>query len=239
MQAIRGIVLNTFRFAEKKVIAKIYSKNVGLLSLLLHSGKSKKSAYKPAFFFPLSEIDFQIIVSTNKTLHHPIEINLVNSFSDAFSHPLKNSQLIFLNELLLKCLKEEHSNDELYDFILDFLGLISSQTFNPDLHFLFMLEFSAFLGFYPHLETSKEGNYFDLLEGVFVEKPTPHPYYCDKESTEVLRRFLINSDKIKSQKILTSSERKLLLNVFKIFYFLHVPELSELKSIAVLEQLNT
>ena len=239
MQTIRGIVLNTFRFAEKKIIAKIYSRNLGLVSILLHSGNSKKSTYKSALFFPFSEIDFQIQISSNKSLHHPSEINLVQSFYDAFSHPLKNSQLIFLNELLLKCLKEEHANEELYDFIIDFLVLISMQNFNPDLHLLFLLEFTTYLGFHPHLKNAAAGSYFDLLEGVFVEKPTPHPYYCDKESTEILRKFIVNSNKIKSQKILVSSERKQLLNVFKLFYFLHVAGLNELKSIAVLEQLNS
>jgi recombinational DNA repair protein (RecF pathway) len=81
MQSVRGIVLNTFRFAEKKIIAKVYSKNLGLLSLLLHSKSTKNSTYKPAFFLPFTEIDFQIQLSSNKTLHHPNEINLVQSFS--------------------------------------------------------------------------------------------------------------------------------------------------------------
>jgi DNA repair protein RecO (recombination protein O) len=239
MQAVRGIVLNTFRFAEKKIIAKIYSKNLGLLSIILHSGNSKKSNYKSAFFIPFTEIDFQIQHSSVKTLHHPGEINLVQTFSEAFSHPLKNSQLIFLNELLLKCLKEEHANDELYDFIIEFLNLIATENFNPDIHLYFLLQFSSFMGFYPHLEDSKSGVYFDLLEGVFVDKPTSHPNYCDKESTEILRKFLLNVHKIKTQKILTSNERKQILNVFKLFYYLHVPGLSEFKSIEILEQLNS
>jgi hypothetical protein len=49
----------------------------------------------------------------------------------------------------------------------------------------------------------------------------------------------LNYDKLKTGKILSSTERKQLLNLFKLFYFLHVPGLNELKSIAVLEQLNS
>jgi DNA repair protein RecO (recombination protein O) len=239
MQSVRGIVLNTFRFAEKKIIAKVYSKNLGLLSLLLHFASTKNSSYKPAFFLPFTEIDFQIQLSSNKTLHHPSEINLVQSFSEAFSHPLKNSQLIFLNEVLIKCLKEEHANNDLYDFVIAFLDQISTQNFNPDLHLLFLLEFTSYLGFYPHLENTNTGIYFDLLEGVFVNNPTPHPNYCDRESTETFKNFILNYDKLKTGKILSSTERKQLLNLFKLFYFLHVPGLHELKSIAVLEQLSS
>lgn len=237
MQSDSGIVLSTVRFSDTKIIAKIYSKKQGILSLMIHSNAGRKKSIKSALLIPLTEINFDLKVQQNASIHSPKEIQLKRFWDNAYQHPIKNCQLIFLNEVLIKTLKEEHPNEDIYDFLVDTFLLLNYSEFNADLHLVFMLEFAKFLGFYPDLSTINQGNYFDLLNGVFLDIPPPHPNYCDKESTECFKFFLSHLHGVPNTKILKNEQRKLVLEILTLFYSLHIPGLNEFKSIRVLEQL--
>ncbi len=53
----KGIVIHHFKYAEKSVIAKIYTEKYGLQSFLMNGVRNAKSKNKAVYFQPLSLVE--------------------------------------------------------------------------------------------------------------------------------------------------------------------------------------
>lgn len=233
-----GIVLHTVKYSESSVIAKVYTRDFGLQSYLISGVHGKKSKYRSsALLQPLSLVDI-IVSNPNKTgLHRITEINLLHPYSDIPFQVIKRSIAIFLNEILYKVLKEEHGDEELFDFIKNaMLVLDLRQESCAAFHIYFMLQLSTYLGFAPQGRTDEQHHFFDLKEGRFTSLVPMHVYYLQENSTKIFYD-LLNAGFENFQTIpFTRTQRKELLNAVIMYYQLHVPGFGELKSLLVLEE---
>src|SRR5438045_3061245 len=113
----RAIVLQAIKYGDKKLILKIFSKHNGLLTVAVSVGNSPSSKIKPGIIAPLNLLDAEIIKKQNNDVHRLTEAscyyigtNIPNSIS-------KLSIAQFLNEILIKSVKEQAPNSHLFDFI--------------------------------------------------------------------------------------------------------------------------
>lgn len=235
-QTVQGIILQNTRYQDKKNILKIYTLQHGLQSYAINVGHSKTSKIKPAHILALNQIEF--IEHTRKTreVQKISEINVTYIYEHLFSDLNKNCIAVFLNEVLIKSLKEQYHNEEMYFFVSENLKLLDKAEKNiPNFHLYFLLELAKHLGFYPNNNYSDKLCLFDLQEGVFTDHVPIHPYYLDSETSFQLNK-LIAANFNETDVSYTGQTRADLLQALILFFRLHIPNFGEIKSIQVLKE---
>jgi DNA repair protein RecO (recombination protein O) len=234
---LKGIILNVVKLSDHKLICKIYTREKGLRSYLTRSGSSSKSKIKPAVLLPLNQVDINVSEKENRDLGNLTEIRCNYIYTQIPSDIQKISLSAFINELLIKCLKESESNPELFDFLsasLQKLDLTSESIRN--FHLNFMLQLSKHLGFFPNNNYNSANPVFDFMNGSFIENIPSHPYYIKNEEAKQFSALLEENESDEKKFIPNKEQRQLLLTQLLTYYKLHIPGLNELKSLSVLKE---
>jgi DNA repair protein RecO (recombination protein O) len=152
--------------------------------------------------------------------------------------PSKTSILFFINEVVLKCLHEEENNPGLFSFLHETIQSLDAAEKNfSNLHLIFLVRFSRFLGFYPQGNYSDSCPIFDLREGKFIPKEPLHHDYITLESSKLLNQLIRTSYYAMDGLHMTGTERKTMLDVLLRYYELHLSHIGSITSHKVLEQI--
>ncbi len=233
-----GIILYTTKYSDTSLITKIYTSHFGLQSYIINGVRSKKSKNKASLFQPMALVELVVSDSGKGKLQRISEISNQHPYNDIPYNIVKSSIAIFLNEILYKTLKEEHADEEMFEFIkssLLILDLKNDNCFNFHIHFLVQL--SRFLGFYPQGNYSKETSFFDLKEGRFVQNIPSHSIYMAPENAVLLDELTKLNYESLSLLNINKIQRKALLQEMIRFYQLHISSIGDIKSVEVLEEL--
>lgn len=234
----RGIVFQKFKYAESAMIVKIYTEEFGMLSFMIRGIRSKKSTIKIAYFQPLTILDLVVNHRDGKELHNIREIKVLHIYQDLVTDPVKHSILFFLHEMLIKTLREETPNKQLFDWLfhsLTWLDLTEKSVINYHLVFLFQL--SRFLGFYPKFSTLGQMNFFDLQEGLFQRNQPGHPNFISGEIVKLMAAIGKSTFEDSSQIKLGNANRRKMVDVLVQYYQLHMPNIHEINSLDVLQSI--
>src|SRR5690349_2743197 len=118
LHTTEGIVLYNVRYADKKIISKIYTRDFGLLTCNVNVGSTPKSKIKPAVIQPLSQLEIVLSLKENKDVQQLVEAKCIYVYSQIPVHFFKSSIAQFINEVLYKCLKEQTKNEDLFHLIV-------------------------------------------------------------------------------------------------------------------------
>ena len=238
IQATRGIVFHTTRYSDTSAIVKIFTEESGLLSFLVKGLYSKKSKIRSAMFGHLSLLDLIIETREHKSLHYIREISVNRYSTDIQGSISRSAVILFINELLYKCVKEEESNRPLFGFISTSLHILDNREIPVQaFHLLFMLKLTRFLGFYPRLAKTDKGSYFDMEEGLFLDSEPMHRYFISGEPAAALEKLQLMDYPDLKDFTIDRMVRDELLDRLLDYYRLHLPEMGELKSLKVLQEL--
>ncbi len=234
----RGIVFQSYKYAESAIIVKMYTEEFGMLSFIVRGVNSKKTTLKKAYFQPLTILDLVINYREGKELHNIKEIKVLHAYQDLTNNMVKRSILFFLYEILIKTLREETPNKLVFDWLfhsLTWLDLTEKSVIN--FHLVFLFQFSRFLGFYPKFSEHDEVYYFDLQEGLFQKNQPLHPNFI---SGEIVKQLVVigkstfeDSHQIK----LGNNHRRKMVDVLIQYYQLHMPNMHQIKSLEVLQSI--
>ena len=171
------------------------------------------------------------MLRTKEILTSPVLVNLLTDVH-------KSCLVMFINEVLIKSIRDYHEDKALYDFISDALmELDETEDIILNFHLTFILELTRFLGFYPSGKYNQEHCYFDLHEGLFTTGEPLHSAFIPPENCNdfwgLMNNRYLNDDQLK----LTNERRRTLLSHLLDYYKIHVAKFDELKSIEVLEQI--
>jgi DNA repair protein RecO (recombination protein O) len=230
----RAIVLQQIRHGDKRHILKLYTKAHGLVTAIAIIGKSAGSRVKSSTILPLSIIDVELIVKQNKEIQQLTESSSAVVTAGIHQSLSKLSIAQFLNEILLKALKEQQPNTPLFDFIENSLVYLDeAERDYINLHLYFLLELSKHLGFEPQNNFNKQEPYFDCREGRFTELSLAFPLGLNAEESRLFAEFM-------NVNILTSpiskNQRILLLEILLAYYRVHLPTFNEVLSLEVLKE---
>lgn len=236
-QTTQGIILQHTRYRDKKSILKIYTLQHGLQSYAVNIGHSKTSKIKPAHVAPLNQVEFIEHQRATREVQLISEIRLTYIYNELFADPVKNCIAAFLNEVLLKCLKEQQPNEELYFLAaVKLKSLDTTQKNISNFHLHFLLELARLMGFYPNNNYSAKNCLFDLQEGVFTDTAPMHLYYTDSDISFHLQE-LIEANEGRKEFNCKAEVRADLLKTLLLFFKLHVPGFGEVRSLSVLKEL--
>ena len=234
----RGIVLRSVDYSDTSIIAKIYTEQFGIQSYLIKGAKRKKATVKSNLFQPLSFLELVVYKKEKKQLQTLKEARPEIHFTSIQNEPSKTSIVFFLNEILLKCLNEEENNPELFSFLHETIQALDSAEKNfSNLHLIFLVRFSRYLGFYPQGNFSESNSLFDLREGKFVNKEPMHSDFLTKENSNLLGKLILSNYYSMESLILSGKEKKNLLDILLRYYELHLSHMGSISSHKILEQI--
>ncbi len=228
-----GIVLRNTRYGDSVNIVTLYTQSEGILTFSVRN-KNANTGNK-ALLSPLSVVNIVSDIRKNRSIHNPKEISLSVPYCTIPYNPSKGCVVMFLNELLVKVLKEEEPNNFLYRFLKNMLMELDVQDpLHPSFHLSVMLKLTSYLGFFPGNATWAPGFCFDLREGTFVNSVKNHNDYADPEMSRVINDFICipfdEYQQYRSDRI----QRVMLLDLLIKYYQLHVPGFGHMKSVDVL-----
>jgi DNA repair protein RecO (recombination protein O) len=233
-----GIILHTVKYSESSIISKLYTENFGLQSYIISGIRGKKSKNKASVFQPLTLVEVISTGNSKSSLQRISEIGITLPYNHIPYDVIKSSIAMFLNEILVKSLRESQPDEELFQFLKNsFLILDLSQSNCANFHLSFMLQFSRFLGFFPQGKYTEKTPLIDLQSGKFVDAAPVHSYYLEGKQAEMFSALLYAGyDSIKDIKI-DNLTRRQLLNGLILLYQLHIDSFGSLRSIDILEEI--
>ena len=229
IQQTKGIVLRSIKYAESSIVCRIYTESLGLQSYLVNGVRKKKG--KNTYYQPLNILDLEVYHKEKSGLQRIKDCKISYQYQEAPFHVYKSFVLLFLAEVLGKCLKEESANSSLFSFLESSLILFDQKDFNSAFHLHFLVDLSNFLGFCPE-ENYNNWPFFDLTEGCFCALAPNHQHFI-KEPLITTFAKLIRGEKI-------AHNKKDLLVVLLDYYALHIEGFGKVQSLEVLQTvLNT
>lgn len=230
----KGIVLQNVKYADKKIISRIYTNEFGIISVNAIVSKSSKSKISNSLIQPLTLVEIELLFKENHDVHALKEIRLVHQYHSLHDDFHKLCVAQFMNEVLVKCLKEQAPNADLFEFIIQvFVWLDDTDQSINQLPVYFLFHLTRFLGFFPLESFEREQLYFNLIDGQFQSHRTEFPLGLNADQTQLFK-LLFELD-LSGKKSLSKQQRDLLMEILLLYYKYHLPGFSELKSYRVLQ----
>jgi DNA repair protein RecO (recombination protein O) len=165
----RGIVFKVTDYAESSVIVQVYTEKFGMQSYIVNGAKKPKAKIHRNMLQPLHLLDMVVYHKNNGSVQRIAELKNSPMLQSIPYDIIKSSLTMFLNEVLYKSIKQQHSDEALFGFIFNAIELLDHQNTNPaNFHLLFLIRLSRYLGFYPDKNKPDGADYFDMKNGVFI-----------------------------------------------------------------------
>ena len=238
MQAkTRGIFLHHINYSETSIIARIYTEKFGRQSYIVNGVRQKKSSVKMNFFQPFSLLDMEVYYRPGRDLQRLNDARIAVPFEEIPFDIKKSSQVIFLAEVLLKCLREEEPHAELFDFLFYSICLLDKKKEgSANFHLAFLFRLTYYLGVFPQLPENLQSAYFDLEAASFCSSEPLHKQFMDQETTLKFRELF--QTELHQIEMLSYNNRlrTVLLTRLLDYYKLHLDLVGEIKSLDILKE---
>lgn len=146
-EKVSGIVLDSFKYKETSLIARIYTEQHGLLSILVNGVRTLKAKTSLAYFQHLSSVEFSLYYKERSSLFKGDGFCMTKYSFDTSAHISKTAIAMFVSEIVLRTTKEREKDDNLFA-LLDHVTFILNTLANgiQDLHLYFLFHYSEVLG---------------------------------------------------------------------------------------------
>lgn len=233
----RGFVLHVTRYAESGAVVKIYTEQFGLQSYMVKGLFSKKSKLRSALFGRMNLLDLVVDKHEKRSLNYIKEASLYKNYLALPEDMSRMAVLMFINELLYKCIREEEANFAVFRFIEESISLLDNLNIPVAMfHLKFMLNLTSYLGFAPRFSKTTADKFFDMEEGIFMDSEPLHRYFIGGDSASLLEKIQITDYHELNQITEKKEVRNELLMRLIDYYRLHIPEMGEMKTVGVLHE---
>jgi DNA repair protein RecO (recombination protein O) len=230
----KAIILQAIKYGDKKFILKLQTWHHGLVTVAAVVGKAASAKIKSGSILPLSLVEVQLVLKQSKEVHQLSEATCYSIHDNIHQSLSKLGIAQFINEILIKSLKEQQGNAHLFEFIETCLKFLNdAEKDYENLHLYFLIELTRYLGFEPHNNYTPQSPYFDCREGRFSALAMALPLGLNKEDSLLFSMFL-KENMLKAK--MPNGQRQRLLEILLAYYRLHVPGFNEVKSLEVLRE---
>ena len=221
--ATQGLVLHTTPYSESSVVAKVFTRQLGVRSYIIKGVRGRTGRVKQNLLQPLSSLDMVVYDNHRKDLNYIKELSPRHPQQD--SEPIANALRFFMTEVLYKALREEEPMQELWDYVE------SAECNNSELPVVFMLKVAHYLGIEPLDNHCAATPYFCLEEGRFVGVPNESTLGSGLSAT--LHSYL-QTYEIDATPHATLKERTDLVNALIAYFQMHLSGFHNFKSHEIL-----
>lgn len=231
-----GLVLRNIKYGETSIISTMYTKDFGLQAYLIRGARSNRKTGIKANYFQVGQfLEISVYHKPGKNLQYIKEVKLSAAHAIQSQNIVKQSIAQFCSELVLRCIKEEEENKLLYYFLSKYFSKIRTMGRN-ELKLSpirFTLLFAGKIGFEINDNYSLSRPFFDALNGEFCTEISHNSYVSQKNTSSLIHDCLQRESNIYSDQITRETTLKDLVRFLK----LHIDQMSEIKSVAVLHQI--
>ncbi len=215
----RGIVFRFTRYRESSIIANIYTEEAGLGSYIVNGVRSAKGKAKMGYFEPLTLLELTAYHNPDRDINRLNELRLAQPLHHIRSDVHKSSIIMFLTEILNKCILERDKNEPLFNFLYNSIQALDLIEHSANFHLQFLVQLSSYLGF--GIQDSRD----------FINQSSNQVFYRTAENKQALKLLIEQS--YNSDIRLTKDQRSAILNDLIFYYQQHIG-LNKLKSLEVL-----
>ena len=226
-----GIVLQKIDYSESSLIVRLLTPHDGIQSFIFQGAKRKNK--KGNLVSPMAILSVEYFKRNDSELAKMRSVEPAVVYKNIPFDPYRSSILFFMNEVIIKSVKDKSVDEDLYTFIRSLLEILDLSEHIANFPIKFLYELTKYLGFYPQKEEG--GLYLDLQEGRYVKYEPNHPFYLTKEKSALLlalsgTKFDGNND----PKVQLEERRELVYDLLK-YYRVIIENFEEIQSISVLE----
>jgi DNA repair protein RecO (recombination protein O) len=235
LQKTRAVVLHTIKYGDTSLIVHAITEAWGRRSFLLKGVRKSKKNNRSNMFQPLFFLDLDIYFRDTREIQWIKEAAYSGSVPVYGDDLVKTTQAMFLSEVLMKTIREEEKNTDLFNFLSNTLKYFNSNTKSiSSYHILFLFQFTRLLGFYPQNNSSSINTFFDPLSASFSGTPSSADIELEMLLSEHWKKSF-SADYISAdQHFINQEVRNKFLDSLLNFYQLHQQSMNDLKSLEVL-----
>jgi DNA repair protein RecO (recombination protein O) len=196
-----GIVLSTLKFKETSIIARIFTRELGLKSYIINGVRTTNKNSKMAFYQPLTLLDLVVYDKANSNLNRISEVRLLRA-NQLISFDFSRTGIaLFVTEVITKSIFENYQNEQLFDFLDKCISELDHPNVKLDQYpLVFLLENAVFLGFAPdqavgYLDESRSQPFspIELIAAkAHLQSLMNESFQCDRKVSLALRRKLLD-----------------------------------------------
>jgi DNA repair protein RecO (recombination protein O) len=237
----KGIVLRTIQYGETSIITSVYTELFGLQSYIVKGVRQpgKKVGSKQAYFQPAAMLEMEVYHNHLKNLQFIKEYKWSYLYHRVFFDVVRNAIAQFMIELVHQTVKQPEANPELF-YLLEGSLLHADKGSDPaaaNLPLYFIIRLAAGSGFQLQGSFSKETPALELKEGMYIYSEASHRDIVTGSSVEIISKLQHTQSYNGLENItLNQSTRRQILDVLLHYASLHLTDLKELKSLAVMQQ---
>lgn len=240
LQKSKAIVLHTIKFGDSSLIIDMLTEEEGRLTFITRIPKSAKGKIKKQYFQPMTMLDVVFDFRPQANMQHIKDVRIDVPFASIPFSPVKSSILLFVAEFLLYATRSEQSNRALFQFISKSIQwLDAAEDDFANFHIAFMLHLAKFIGFFPNLSEAAPYAFFDLRNAEFTPiTPLHTDYLKPQEAALLLKLFRMDYESMHLFRF-SRTERNRITQIILQYYALHVPNMPQLNSFSILQELFT
>lgn len=232
LHTTRAIVLRTIRHADRSTILQVYTEAFGLRSCFVRI--SRRRGLQGSLFQPLNRLELVMEERTGREVNDLREARIEAPLSGQ-GDPMRSAIWLFLQEILLRVLKEESADRGLFTHLHGAIGAIDRARDLTHIPIVFLIQLSRPLGFFPSGPGGGEEN-FDLLEGHFIQGEAPSGHTLRPPLSRLLASALGAGLDDPPPPAMKPVDRRELFDHLLLYYRMHVEGFGDLRSPGVLRQ---
>lgn len=227
-QTDKGIILNRISYGDSSFIVTVYTLEKGIQKFIFQGAKKKKVP-----IYPLLIAEITYYKRPDSELGKLTAVEAKNHLQELSFDPIKSVISFFIADVLLKCLKHEYEDSELYFFLESFIQAINDADDLSHFPIHFLTEFSKHLGICPNV-LDENPRYFNLIDGELSnQKPIGDIYSTDEIATII---YDCIENQITAQKF-SKLIRKDALEAMIRYYQMHIPQFGDLTTLAIIDDI--
>ena len=230
-----ALVLHTTNYSESSVIAKIFTRQLGVRSYMLKGVRKGGGKVKQNLLQPLSYLDLVVYNNPKNQINYMKEVaphrgSDVWGAASPADEMTRHALRFFMTEVLYKTLREEEPMPELFDYVVDTIARKGAGN-SSQLPITFMLSVSRHLGIEPLDNYSLREPLFDMVGGRFQYSGEQT---LDASSSQLLHCYLQSVNSGAPLPVASLSQRTELINRLIEYFQMHLAEFRNFKSHEIL-----
>ena len=234
----RGVVLHTIKYGDSSMVAYLFTDLFGRMNYLIqgvHSSRGRGN--QAALFQPMFLVEFEGIEQPQARMHRMKEVRSLTPLSSLPFDVRKSTISLFMAEVLYRLIRESEANEPLFDFVCRSVVQLDRMTEGiSNFHLWFLVQLSAYLGFYPGNEPIPNG-YFDIRGGVFTPSVPAHRICMDASCSGLLGDLMdCEADRLGSLP-LSRTQRSAFMESMLLFFGYHLDAIRTVRSVSILREI--
>lgn len=233
----QALVLSALSYGDRQLIVDLFSREAGRQSFIVQLAAGRKGKMRKMLFQPLMLLDVDFTQRPTRTLQRFSEVSISRPWLTLCADPIKIQLVFFVAELLRYATRDEQQPQSLFDYVIDSMHWLDTATEGyANFHLVFMIRLTLFLGFFPNLETYREGSCFDLRSGCFsMTIPAHADFIRGDEAEQMINLMRLNYSTMHLFRM-TRQQRNRCVDVILEYYCLHIPDFPKMKTLEVLRE---